>query len=146
MARQERFSEADAQQLRVLVGDRFGFIFTEPAIHQIPTDTGELVARGLIRCCGLSRCTSQRRRTDRALVRYLIRPALSVVPAEFVSSVGVGLPAAGIRSRHGSKLALFDQDRGQRQRRIFDRDDPGARLVTIADITERGTSPAQAGM
>ena len=47
LARHERFAEAHAQQLRVLVRDRLGFLLAEPPVDQIAGDTRETVARRL---------------------------------------------------------------------------------------------------
>ncbi len=43
LARHERFAEAHAQQLGVLVRDRLGFLLAEPSVDEITGDTCETV-------------------------------------------------------------------------------------------------------
>ena len=49
LPRHERFAKADAKQLRILIGDRFGLFLAEASVDQIAGDAGESVTGRLRR-------------------------------------------------------------------------------------------------
>ena len=124
----ERFAEAHAQQLGVLVRDRLGFLLAEPAVDQITGDAGETVPgrprrRTALLHLGLRLAARLRlrippalahapgagappigARLDLTLMGDLIGPALPVPPAVLVAAFGIRLPSAGSRSSHDSLL------------------------------------------